>query len=40
MWVADDEVVARAELARSLADPEEAVVAREIAQKIREAFGL
>jgi hypothetical protein len=40
VWVADDEVVARSELARSLADPEEAVVAREIARRIRQAFGL
>lgn len=40
VWVADDEVVARPELARSLVDPEEAVVAREIARKVREEFGL
>jgi len=40
VWVADDEVVAKPELARSLADPEETVVAREIARKIRQAFAL
>lgn len=40
VWVADDEVVAKSELARSLVDPEEAVIAREIARKVRETFGL
>jgi hypothetical protein len=40
VWVADDEVVARADMARSLVDPEEAVIAREIARKLREEFGL
>lgn len=40
MWVADDEIVARPELARSLVDPEEIVVAREIVRKIRQTFGL
>jgi hypothetical protein len=40
LWVADDEVVAKPDLARSLADPEEAIIAREIARKIRKAFGL
>ncbi len=39
-WVADDEVTARLDLARSLADSEEAIIAREIARKIRQAFGL
>jgi hypothetical protein len=39
LWVADDEVVAKPDLARSLADPEEAIIAREIARKIRQAFG-
>jgi hypothetical protein len=40
MWVADDEVVVRPELARGLADPDEAIVAREIARRIQQAFGL
>ena len=40
LWVADDEVTAQPSLARSLADPEEAIIAREIARKIRQAFGL
>jgi hypothetical protein len=40
MWVADDEIVARSALARSLVDPEEIVIAREIARKLRHAFGL
>ena len=40
VWVADDEVAARSELASNLVDPEEAIVAREIARKIRQAFGI
>jgi hypothetical protein len=40
LWVADDEVVARPDLARGLADPEDAIIAREIARRIRQAFGL
>ena len=40
LWVADDEVVAKPDLARSLADSEEVIVAREIARKVRQAFGL
>jgi hypothetical protein len=40
VWVADDEVIARPDMARSLVDPEEAVIAREIGRKLREEFGL
>ncbi len=40
VWVADDEISAGPELARSLADPEEVLIAREIARKIRQAFAL
>jgi hypothetical protein len=40
MWVADDDIVAHAGLARSLVDAEETIISREIARKIRQAFGL
>lgn len=40
VWVADDEIVARPELARSLADPDEVLIARELTRKIQQAFGL
>jgi hypothetical protein len=40
VWFADDEVVAASSLARILVDPEEVLIAREIAGKVRQAFGL
>jgi hypothetical protein len=40
VWVADDEVVARGELAQTLVDSEDTVMAREIVRKVRESFAL
>jgi hypothetical protein len=40
LWVADDVVRARPDGARTLADTEEEIIAREIAQRVRRAFGL
>lgn len=40
VWVADDEIVAKPELARTLADPDDLIIAREIARKLRSAFGM
>jgi hypothetical protein len=39
VWVADDEVVGRPELAQTLVDSEEGVLAREITRKVRQEFG-
>jgi hypothetical protein len=38
-WVADDQVTVRPELAQTLADSEEMVLAREITRKVRQEFG-
>jgi hypothetical protein len=40
VWVADDEVAVRAELATTLIDSDELLLARDIARKMRQEFGL